>query len=113
MNIILALLLGWQIGIPTERSYKSDTVEVHLIEGGPHASAIDLLERGDADFIVVYVFYYDTFEGQKILLHKETTTPVLKGLTVSTDIPLPMKDVAFIRVHELKLLNQNDFGKDK
>jgi hypothetical protein len=94
-----------------ERSFDSATISVRLAEEVPGMTSVLLTEHGDADEAIVLAFFWATLKGLKLLLHKETTAPLVKGTVVQADLPMPIKSIAFLRVKELKLLHQSEFGK--
>jgi hypothetical protein len=99
------------------RSYESPTLSVQLVEETPGATTVRLTEHGEADQAVVEAFYWTTVRlngvanEQHVMLHKEATIQLVSGSTVETDILMPLADIVFIRVKEMKLLNQSEFGK--
>ena len=95
----------------SNRSYESATLSVRLLEEEPGRTSVYLTEHGDADYAIVDAFYWSTFEDQRLLLHKETTAPLVKGAIVGADLPMTVASIVFLRVYELKLLSQSEFGK--
>jgi hypothetical protein len=94
-----------------DHSYSSATISVRLLEEQPGRTSVYLTEHGDADYAIVDAFYWSTFDNQRILLHKETTAPLVKESTVGADLPMTVASIVFLRVYELKLLSQSEFGK--
>jgi hypothetical protein len=92
------------------RSYDSATVSVQLAEEQPGITSVLLTEHGDADYCIVEAFYWTALNGVRVLLHKEATTPLGKGTAAAADIALPVTSIVFLRIRELKLLTQSEFG---
>jgi anaerobic selenocysteine-containing dehydrogenase len=98
----------------SEQSYESATISVLLREEKPGVSSIYLTEHGDADEVVIQAFYWTTipYPAQtRIMLHAEATTMLVKGATVATELLLPLANIVFIRVKEMRMLNQSEFGQ--
>lgn len=91
-------------------SYDSRTISVNMVEEEHGITSILLTEHGDADYCIVEAFYRTTIEGVHLFLHKEATAPLMKGMATVAEIGLPIVDIAALRVKELKLLNQSEFG---
>jgi hypothetical protein len=91
-------------------SYDSPTISVTLAEETHGITAVLLTEHGDADYCVVEAFYWKVVNNVRLLLHKETTAALAMGLAAVAEIPLPLVDIVFLRVRELKTLNQTQFG---
>jgi hypothetical protein len=96
---------------PDVRSYDSATISVRLMEEQKGITSVVLTEHGDADQVIVEAFYWTTVEGHRLLLHRETTAPLVKGVAVGASLPMPVTSIAFLRVKEMKLLTQSEFGK--
>ena len=94
-----------------DRSYNAATISVRLVEEEPGSTSVYLTEHGDADEVIVQAFYWSTLNNQRILLHKEATAPLVKGTIVAANLPMTLAGIVFLRVKELKLLNQSEFGK--
>lgn len=99
---------------PAIRKYSSPTLSVELQQGASGANtAIFLTEHADANEVIIEAFYYTDYKGQRVMLHKEATTFMQKGITVAADVPLNLDDIEFIRVREMKLLTESEFGRNK
>jgi hypothetical protein len=100
---------------PNERSYDSATISVRLVEDQPGVTSLILTEHGDATYVLVEAFYWTTqkINGRdvRLLLHKETTTPLFKGANMATDLPMTLASIVFLRVKEMNLLKQTEFGE--
>jgi hypothetical protein len=100
----------------TERSYSSPTISVRLAKevDRPDFTAVYLTEHEDADQVIIEAFYWatDRLGGaeQRLMHHKEATAPLVKGVTVAANLMMPIASIVFIRVKEMKLLNQSEFG---
>ena len=100
-----------------ERSYNSGTIAVRLVEQSSGVTSVFLTEHGDADQAIIEAFYYTTVRlshdaGEtRVMLHKEATTPIGKGMTVATELMMPIASIEFIRVKEMKMLKQSEFGR--
>jgi hypothetical protein len=93
-----------------QRSFESATISVQLVEEIHGTTSALLTEHGEADYCIVEAFYWTKVNGVRLLLHDEKTTPLPRGAATAVDIPMAMADIAFLRVKELKLLNQSEFG---
>jgi hypothetical protein len=93
------------------RTYESKTISIALEQGGPEQTLLYLTEHGDADYVIVEAFYWTTFRGMRVMLHKDTMTQVVKGTTSGADLPMNVDSIVFLRVRETKTLQLNDFGK--
>jgi hypothetical protein len=98
-----------------ERSYDSATISIRLVEDQPGVTSLILTEHGDATYVLVEAFYWTTqkINGRdvRLLLHKETTTPLSKGANMMTDLPMTLASIVFLRVKEMSLLKQTEFGE--
>jgi hypothetical protein len=103
-------------------SYNSATISMRMVEEQPGITSLYLLEHGDADYVVVEAFYWTTIiirpgengqeKGeQRVLLHKETTAPLSKGIYCAADLAMPLASIVFLRVKEMNLLKQTEFGE--
>jgi hypothetical protein len=95
---------------PGGRSYDSKTISVRLEESQPGFTSALLTEHGDADYGIIEAFYWATLDGKRLLLHKEATAPLVQGIMVGADIALPVTSIVFLRIKELRLLTQAEFG---
>lgn len=114
VEIAAALAMIGQAGnVDTKdvKHYVSPTVEIQLIKTHPRVTTALILETGDANEVLVTVFYRTTYMGQSVLLGKDVETEVTKMNTWGVDFPVKIEDIEFIRVKEMKLLGNQDFGK--
>jgi len=95
---------------PDKRSYESATISVQLLEERPGVTSVILAEHGDADQVIVEAFYWTTYRGLRVMLHKEATAPVSKGVMTAAELQMPVTSIVFLRVKELKMLGQSEFG---
>ena len=95
----------------TERSYDSATLSIKLVEEVPGVTSLYMMEHGDADQVAIEAFYWTMLGQQRLMLHKETTAPLVKEMTVGADLPMPVTSIVFLRVREMKLLRQSEFGR--
>jgi hypothetical protein len=93
-----------------ERTYNDKTLTIHMVGEGDSTS-LYLTEHGAADYLYIEAFYYTDIKGQRLMLHKEVTTPVTKGDSWGIDVPLPIEKIEFLRVREMHLLTQSEFGR--
>lgn len=105
---IASMLLGAQ---PPARQYESKTISIRLVPDEHGRTAVFLREYGDSDTVIIEAFYYTDSTYGRLLLHKEATSLLAKGVDVGTDIDLPLDKIELIRVKELKLKKQSEFGK--
>ena len=94
----------------TTRSYQSPTISIEMMELERGVTDLHITEHGDADYVIVEAFYWTTIQGQRAILHKEATTPLAKGHTFGASVPLPVDSIVFLRVRELQVLKQSEFG---
>jgi len=94
------------------RSYELGTVLVQLAEETPDVTSVYLTEHGDADQAIIEAFYWTSVPGvkQRIMLHKEATTQLVKEVTVGTELQMPMASIVYLRLKEMKILNRSEFG---
>jgi len=78
----------------------------------PNYTEIYLIEYGDADYAIIETFYYTQHEGRRLLLHKESATPLAKGTTVGTGVDLAFEDIVFTRIRRLRLLETMQVPKE-
>jgi hypothetical protein len=93
------------------RSFDTTSISVRLTQEQPGTTSVYLTEYGEADQVVIEAFYWASYQNQRILLHKEATAPLVKGGTVGASLLMPLDIIVFIRVKEMKLLGQSEFGK--
>jgi hypothetical protein len=106
----------WQIdGLASDatRSYHSSTLSLDMEQGDAGQTLFYLTEHGDADYVLIEAFYWYSGDKRvgKIMMHRDTYAPLIKETAVGTGILLDMKDIVFLRVREMKMLKESQFGQ--
>jgi hypothetical protein len=108
----LFLLTGAVSAFAQERTYKSQTVNVRLVQDNDGTTSAFIMEHGGADEVLIQAFYRTTHAGIPLLLHKEVFTPLAGEYMVGISIPLKLEDIVFIRVKEMSLIRDTELGRE-